>query len=128
MVECLEEMFYFTQQPIYIILDALDECPILSFIPSPSPRDELLKFVVRLVNLHLPNLRICVTSRLEHGIQAVLEPLTPHSMTLHDERGQQQDITNYVTSFVHTNSWMRRWREDDRNFVVKRLSETADGM
>jgi hypothetical protein len=127
MVECLEEMLTFeARQPMYIILDALDECPITSSIPS--PRDELLEFVVGLVNLRLPNLRICVTSRLEHDIQVVLEHLTPHPVTLHDESGQQQDIANYVTFFVHSNESMRRWPEADRDLVIKILPEKADAM
>jgi hypothetical protein len=127
MVDCLEEMFTLeTQHPTYIIMDALDECPITSSIPS--PRDELLEFVVELVNLRLPNLHICVTSRLEHDIQAVLGHLTPHSVTLHDESGQQQDIANCVTSFVHSNVSMRGWPEADKDLVIKILLEKADGM
>jgi len=127
MVECLEEMFSFeAQQSTYIILDALDECPITSSIPS--PREELLEFVVELVNLHLPNLHICVTSRLEHDIQAVLEHLTPHPVTVHDEGGQQQDIAHYVTSFVHSNEWMQRWSKAKKDLVIKILLEKAGGM
>jgi hypothetical protein len=127
MMECLIEMFTLeAQEPTYIIMDALDGCPITSSIPS--PRDELLEFVVGLVNLRLPNLHICVTSRLENDIQAVLEHLTPHPVTLHDESGQQQDIANYVTSFVHSNASMRRWREADKDLVIKILLEKADGM
>ena len=124
MIECLKEMLTFeAQQPTYIILDALDECPITSSISS---RNELLEFVVGLVNLNLPNLHICVTSRLEHDIQAVLEHLTSHTVTLHEESGQQQDIANYVTAFVHSNINMGRWREDDKDLVVKLLLEKAD--
>jgi hypothetical protein len=127
MVDCLEEMLTLeTQHPTYIIIDALDECPITSSIPS--PRDELLEFVVELVNLRLPNLHICVTSRLEHDIQAVLEHLTPHPVTLHNESGQQQDVANYVTSFVHSNERMRRWPEADKDLVIRILLEKADGM
>jgi hypothetical protein len=129
MIESLKEMLTFdARQPTYIILDALDECPITSSVPLQSPRDELLEFVVGLVNLRLPNLRICVTSRLEHDIQVVLEHLTPHTVTLHDESGQQQDIANYVTSFVHSNERMRRWPEADKDLVIKVLLENADGM
>ena len=128
MIECLKEMLTFeAQQPTYIILDALDECPITSSIPSQSPRDELLEFVGKLVNLRSPNLHICVTSRLEHDIQAVLEHLTSHPVTLHNESGQQQDIANYVT-FVHSNERMRRWPEADKDLVIKVLLENADGM
>jgi hypothetical protein len=127
MIECLKEMLTLeTQHPTYIIMDALDECPITYSIPS--PRDELLEFVKEIVNLRLPNFHICVTSRLEHNIQAALEQLTPHPVTLHDESGQQQDIANYVTFFVHSNERMRRWPEADKEFVIKILLEKADVM
>ena len=115
------------QPPIYIILDALDECPITSTIP-PSPREEVLEFVDEIVALRLSNLHICVTSRPEHDIRVVFEHLTKHSVSLHDEIGQQEDITNYVTSFVRSNQRMKRWRDDDKNLVIKILSEKADAM
>jgi len=128
MVECLKEMLSLeAQPPIYIILDALDECPVTSTVP-PSPREEVLEFVDELVGLHLPNVHICVTSRPEHDIQVLLEGLTEHSVSLHDESGQQEDITNYVTSYVRSNQRMRRWRDEDKNLVIKTLSEKADGM
>ena len=128
MVECLKEMLSLeTQPPIYIILDALDECPVTSTVP-PSPREEILEFVDELVSLHLPNLHICVTSRPEHDIRVVLESLTKRPVSLHDESGQQEDITNYVASFVHSNKRMQRWRDEDKKMVIKTLSEKADGM
>ena len=128
MVECLKEMLSLEgQPPLYIILDALDECPVTSSIP-PSPREEVLEFVDQLVALHLPNLHICVTSRPEHDIRVVLERLTEHPVSLHDESGQQEDITNYITSFVCSNQRMRRWQDEDKNLVIKILSEKASGM
>ena len=127
MVECLKEMLSLeTQAPIYIILDALDECPITSSIPS--PREEVLELVDELVGLQLPNVHICVTSRPEHDIQAVLKDLALHSVSLHDESGQQQDIVDYVTSFVRSDRKVRRWRDEDKDLVIKTLSEKADGM
>jgi hypothetical protein len=126
MVECLKEMLRFEKQaPTYIIMDALDECPITSI---PSPREEVLEFVDELVGLHLPNLHICVTSRPEHDIQVVLECLTVCPVSLHDESGQQKDIANYVASFVRSDRRMQRWREEDKNLVIKTLSGKADGM
>ena len=90
MVKCLKEMLSAEAQgPTYIILDALDECPITSTIPS--PREEVLDLIDELVGLRLPNVRICVTSRPEHDIQAVLKDLTLHPVSLHDESGQQED-------------------------------------
>ena len=127
MVECLKEMLALEGPgPTYIIMDALDECPITSTIPS--PREDVLELVDELVSLHLPNLHICVTSRPEYDIRIVLERLTEWPVSLHDESGQKEDITNYVSSSVHSDRRMRRWREEDKALVIKTLSEKADGM
>ena len=127
MIECLKEMLtHEAQGPTYIIMDALDECPNTSGVPS--PREDVLGFVDELVSLHITNLHICVTSRPEHDIHAVLEPLTLRPVSLHDESGQQEDIANYVASFVHSDRRMRRWRDEDKELVIKTLSENADGM
>ncbi|KAI0285162.1 hypothetical protein BC826DRAFT_1189750 [Russula brevipes] len=101
MAKCLKEMLALKAQGhTYIILDALDECPNTSGIPS--PREEVLDFVNELVDLHLPNLHLCVTSRPEFDIHAVLQPLSPRAVSLHDESGQTEDILEYVTSVVHS--------------------------
>ena len=127
MVECLKEMLTLDAQgPIYIIMDALDECPAVSTIPS--PREEVLDFVDELVGLHLPNVHICVTSRPEHDIQTTLKDLTLRAVSLHDESGQREDIVNYVTSFVRSDRKVRRWRDEDKDLLIKVLSEKADGM
>ena len=127
MVECLKEMLTLeAQAPTYIIMDALDECPIASTIPS--PREEVLDFVDEIVGLHLPNVHICVTSRPEHDIQTIFKDLTPRAVSLHDESGQQEDIVKYVTSFVRSDRKVRRWRDEDKDLLIKVLSEKADGM
>jgi hypothetical protein len=127
MMECLKEMFTLeAQKPTYIIVDALDECPNTAGIRS--PRGRLIDFVAELIRLQLPNLHICATSRPEHDIQAVLEHLTLQPVTLHDESGQQQDIANYITSFVHSNERIRRWPKADKDLVIKTLLEKVDGM
>ena len=127
MVDRLKEMLILDAQgPTYIILDALDECPKTSAIPP--PRQQVLDFVEDLVDLKLPNLHICVTSRPEPDIQAVLEPLTVRPVSLHDESGQQEDISNYVASTVESDRRTRRWRKEDKDLVKKTLTERTDGM
>ena len=83
-----------------------------------------------LVELRLPDLRICVTSRPEIDIRDVLEPLTSRQVSLHDQSGQKNDIVEYVKSVVYSNSEpiMRRWRTEDKELVIEVLSERADGM
>ena len=127
MVECLKDMLTLDAQgPTYVIMDALDECPKTSTIPP--PREEVLELVGELVGLQLPNLHICVTSRPEPDIQAILKPLTPHPVSLYDESGQQEDIASYVASIVHSDRRTQRWRKGDKDLVIKTLTDKADGM
>ena len=129
LTRCLKQMLTFSDQyPIYLIMDALDESPDTSGIPS--PREMVLQLLKDLVDLSLPNLHICVTSRPEFDIRNVLEPLTSRRVSLHDQSGQKEDIAEYVRSIVYLDSEpiMRRWRMEDKELVIKTLSERADGM
>ena len=129
LAECLKEMLKLPNQlPTYLIIDALDESPNSSGIPS--PRERVLQLLKELVELRLPNLHICVTSRPEIDIRDVIEPLTLRRVSLHDQSGQKTDIVEYVKSVVYSNSEpiMRRWRAEDKELVVEVLSERADGM
>jgi hypothetical protein len=126
---CLKEMLTLPdQRPIYLIIDALDECSNTSGIPS--DRNRVLQLVKELIDPHLPNLHICITSRPEVDIREVLEPLTSHRVSLHDQRGQKKDIEDYVRSVVYSDlePIMRRWRKEDKDHVIETLSERADGM
>jgi hypothetical protein len=114
------------QAPIFLIIDALDECPNTSALSS--PREKVLSLLEDLVDSQLPNLRICVTSRPELDIKRILEPLAFRSISLHDERGQKEDIENYIESVVNTNRNMRRWKPEHRQRVIDKLIERADGM
>jgi hypothetical protein len=126
---CLKEMLTLPdQRPIYLIIDALDECSNTSGIPS--HRDRVLRLVKELIDPHLPNLHICITSRPEVDIREVLEPLTPHQVSLHNESGQKKDIEDYVRSVVYSDSEpiMQRWRKEDKDLVIETLSGRAGGM
>jgi hypothetical protein len=116
------------QPPTYLIIDALDESPNTSGIPS--PRETVLQLLEDLVNLSLTNLYICVTSRPEIDIRNVIEPLTSRRVSLHDQSGQREDIADYVRSIVYSRSEqiMRRWKTEDKELVIETLSERADGM
>ena len=114
------------QAPVYIIIDALDECP--NTFGMPSPREKVLKFVNELVDLHLTNLHVCVTSRPEADIIISLDPLPFKQVSLHTEIGQVQDIVDYVKFIVHTDPKMKRWRAADKELVIEVLTNKVDGM
>jgi hypothetical protein len=129
LIDSLKEMLTATQQqPVFIIMDALDECPDLGM---PTPREEVLKLVKDLVSMDLPNLHICVTSRPEIDIRTMLQPLAVHSISLHDETGQKMAISNYISAMVSSDRAdprMMRWNDEDKKLVIDELSERADGM
>ncbi|KAI9432166.1 hypothetical protein H4582DRAFT_1777605, partial [Lactarius indigo] len=127
LAQCLKTMLVALRDtPIYLVLDAVDECLNTSGVPS--PREKVLRLVKDLVELKLSNLHLCITSRPEIDIRNALEPLAAHQISLHNESGQNADIANYVNSVVYSDSRMRRWRVEERDMVVERLSTKADGM
>ena len=127
LVRCFKDILELPgQPPIFLIVDALDECSNTSALSS--PREKVLMLLEDLIDSQLPNLRICVTSRLEADIKPVLEPLTFRSVSLHDESGQKEDIENYIKSVVNTNRNMRRWKAEHKQLVIDVLTKRADGM
>ena len=125
--KCMTDMLSLPgQAPIYVIVDALDECP--NFPGRPSAREEVLELIEELVDLKLPNVHLCVASRPEVDIRAVLEPLTFLMISLHDESGQKEDIIEYIKPVVHSDRRMRRWKEEDKQLVIDTLSDKVDGM
>jgi len=125
LIRCLIDLLKLPgSQPIYLIVDALDECPSTSFLSS--PREKLLSLLEDLVEAQLPNLRICVTSRPEVDIKAILEPLALCSVSLQDAGGQQKDIRDYIESIVNTK--MQNWNPQHKELVIDVLTRKADGM
>jgi hypothetical protein len=127
LLRCLKGMLAIAGSgPIYLVMDALDECPNDSGLPS--SREKVLETVKELVELRHPNLRLCVTSRAEYDIRTTLEPLAPQQVSLHDECGQKQDIKDYITSVIHSDRKMKKWRDAEKAMVVEKLTTKADGM
>ena len=129
LVRCLKDLLNLPgQAPVYLMVDALDECPNTSLPSHPSHRDQVLGLLKDLVDSKFPNLRICVTSRPETDIKPILEPLAFRSVSLHEESGQKEDIENYIKTIVNTDRRMRRWTSVHKQLVIDVLTERADGM
>jgi hypothetical protein len=128
LTECLKKILNLPGlPPLYIIVDALDECPNTSGIPK-TAREAILDVLEDLVLLKLTNLRICVTSRPESDIRAILGPLEPLQVSLHDEKGQTDDIRGYINTFVHSDRTMRSWSAKVKELVIDKLSAKVNGM
>ena len=127
LARCLKDLLKLPgHAPVYLIVDALDECSNTSSIPS--PRDEVLNLIEELIKSEIPHLRICVTSRPEMDIKNALDPLIFRSVSLDDERGQKNDIKEYITSVINTHPKNKAWEAEDRRLVIDVLTRKADGM
>ena len=126
-IRCLKRLLELPRQtPIFLIVDALDECPNTPALCS--PREKVLILLKDVVDSKLSHLRVCVTSRPEVDIKAILDPLTFRSISLHDEQGQGEDIRNYIELIVNENTKMQRWSSEHKQLVIGRLTERANGM
>jgi hypothetical protein len=127
LLECLKDMLRCPgQATVYVIIDGLDECSTTT--GTPSPLENVFRLVEELVGLHIPSLRMCVTSRPEADILDVLQPLAFHSISLHEEKGQFQDIAEYVKSVIDNDRKMRRWNATDKQLAIDVLTRKAGGM
>src|SRR5712691_11237845 len=97
-------------------------------ICRPIPSCQSPKLHRRTVKTPILNLRVCVTSRPEHDIKNVLDPLIPRSVSLHDEGGQKRDIEDYIKSVINTRTIDGRWKEGHRKLAIDVLTEKSNGM
>jgi hypothetical protein len=114
------------QGPVFVVFDAIDECP--NSAGTPSPREVVLDLVQWLVELRYSHVHICVTSRPEVDIEDVVKPLASHMVSLHEEEGQMEDIKDYINFFINSDRCTRKWRKEDKELVISKLCQSADGM
>ena len=117
LAKCLTEMVSLPiQGPIYLIVDALDECPNSSGLPT--SREEVLDLISNLIRLRLPNLHICVTSRPEIDIQTTLNPLTTLCVSLHNQtwtKGRHYRLCQFCGSIRQEDGEMARGGQEPRH-------------
>jgi len=114
------------QATIYSVVDALDESPNSSGLPT--QREQVLKTLKALTDMKLPHLRFCITSRPELDIRRVLEPSSPYNVSLHEQDGQTKDVARYVESVVNSDPVMQNWPQKMKTLVIDTLAEDGGGM
>ena len=127
LIQCLVDLVKLPgSRPVYLIVDGLDESPNTS--AQSFHREQVLSFLGNLVRTRLQNLRICITSRPEVDIKAILEPLAFRSVSLENQTGQKKDIKDYIESIVHADQKMKSWNPKHKQLVIDVLTKKADGM
>ncbi|KAJ7237629.1 ankyrin repeat-containing domain protein [Mycena rebaudengoi] len=104
----------FEQNPIFIVLDALDEC---------SERPRLLQLISRMLNAKLPNVHILVTSRPE--VHAGDPELVELAVSVPLEGCVDGDIGLYLTEVLSNE---KGWIYKKRAEIKAGLLERSNGM
>ena len=126
---CLTDMLKFPGQGrIYIIIDALDECPAINVSGGSSAREEVLELIKEVVGLKIQNVHLCLASCPEIDIRKFLRPLKPLEISLHDEVGQRNDVVKYIESAVHSHSETKGWNNEETQLIIDTLSKESNGM
>jgi len=127
LMKCLKDMLSVPGQgELYIIVDALDECP--SFPGYPTPREQVLAILEELVVLCLPHVHFCFTSRPEVDIRSAMKVLAVHNVSLNEQLGQKQDIYDYIKFIFSSDRQLKRWRDEDKQLAKEALLRGARGM
>jgi len=127
LLECLKSILALQgQAPLYIVVDALDECPNSSGLRT--QRQEVLEILKELIDLKLPHLHFCVTSRPEIDIRRAFDPLNPYNVSLHDQDGQIKDLAEYVKSAVGSDATMQDWPSKVKELVIDALTKKGSRM
>ncbi|KAJ6524894.1 hypothetical protein DFH09DRAFT_1372078 [Mycena vulgaris] len=104
----------FDQKPVYIVLDALDEC---------SERHELLHLITTILDANLPHVHIFVTSRPE--VQAGRPELVERAVSVSLEGCVDRDVELYLTKVL---SKEPGWIYEKRDEIKRALLQRSNGM
>ena len=127
LLECLKSILALQgQAPVYIVVDALDECPNSSGLRT--KRQEVLEILKELIKLKFAYLHLCVTSRPEIDIRQAFDPLNPYNVSLHDQDGQIKDLAEYVKSVVGSDAAMQDWPSKVKKLVIDTLTTKGGRM
>lgn len=109
----LDEVISIHKQQVFIVMDALDECPQT---PDQSERAKLLTLVLNLLGKHSNNLHILITSRPEHDIYSSMSSYPSINL----EAFVASDVKHFVTSSLQSGD-LKVWDVEIRQEIEDRL-------
>ncbi|KAH0368832.1 pfs domain-containing protein, partial [Aureobasidium melanogenum] len=121
LITLLTEIISYSSQNLYLVLDALDECPL-------DVRANLVTILGELLQLPETRLHILVVSRREPDIHKAISSLA--SYTLDVNPLLETDVENFVNSSLKHDS-IQRWGSQLGDLAAKRLlslEESGTGL
>lgn len=107
---------------IFIILDALDECP------KSGEREQLLVALADIMPRSYGNLHVLVTSQQEPDTEEGLLPSLTHPAILVHDSGLDLDIKTYIAWQLATDPRLKKWSGEIKPEIENSLTAGANGM
>lgn len=105
---------------VYIIIDALDECP--RDMNRRHEREILFGCIKRLMQQHGENTRILVTSRPEPDIHDALLTYTGFDI----EVNMKRDVQKFLENTLQGNRWLSGWTDAIKMEIKEKLLSITD--
>ena len=106
------------QEPIHLIIDALDEC---------DDRGPLLSTMTQLRSQASQEIHILVTSRREYDVTTTMADPSICDFEIQNHV-VDSDIKMYIKSLLSADLKLKRWPEDVKNEIEEALMEKSNGM
>jgi ankyrin repeat domain-containing protein 50 len=119
--------FALAEEPhdIFIIADALDECPKNG---EQELRSELLDLITEISSWSPSNIHLLVTSRQEPDIKERLMPLLTTPAISVEGSEADADIKKYIENQLSTDPKLKGWSDDVKERIKHTLVKRAKGM
>ncbi|KAJ5554225.1 NACHT domain-containing protein [Penicillium frequentans] len=120
LIELLDSIIGGLDEVVYIIIDALDECP--RDVNRRHERDILFGCIKHLMQQHGERIRILVTSRPEPDIHDALLEYTG----LDIEFNMKRDVRKFVENALQGDRWLNGWTDTIKMEIKERLLSITD--
>jgi hypothetical protein len=113
---------------VFIVADALDECPKNAKKLGEEPRKELLELITEIKAWSPSNIHLLLTSRPEPDIRETLTPLLKTEAISIQGSQVDSDIELHINSQLSTDSKLNKWPGEVKQEIEKTLTAGANGM
>ncbi|CAG7955327.1 unnamed protein product [Penicillium salamii] len=112
----LDDVFSDMPSDVFLILDALDECPT-----DRKERQQLLSLLIGLAETHRKNIHILATGRPEQDIKATMEKFSSVDL----EKNLARDVEIFVRAALEE-EYLQQADEEIKTSIVKALLDTEE--
>ena len=113
LIKVIQDIIKGLEQDLFIVIDALDECPL-------PERRQLLRYIIELRNEDNGKVHILATSRREPDIDSKLNK--PPTITMNIEGQFGEDINLFVKTALCENEKLKQWDKDSKSQIMKELT------